>query len=82
MCGFSQGSVEQTLFFRGYYCAMGSLSNDDAYGVENVGLFHLVQFRSNVGNFLLELNSKSYIEVRKRKRKSLFCVHVLQEKLN
>ena len=63
---------------------MGSLSNDDAHGFENVGLFHLVQFWSNVGNFLLELSSKSYmyIEVRKRKRKSLFCVDALQKKLN
>ena len=55
-------AVSNKLFFRGHYCEMGSLSNNDAHGFENVGLFRLVQFRSNVGNFVLELNSKSYIE--------------------
>ena len=65
---FLRAVSNKLCFFRGHYCAMGSLSNDDAHSFENVGLFRLVQFRSNVGNFDLELNSKSYIESRNRRR--------------
>ena len=36
---------------------------------------------SNVGKFYLELNSKRLLKFRKRKRKSLSCVYVVQKKV-
>ena len=64
---FSGQCQINSVFSRALFCN-GELKQRRRPRFENVDLFRLVQFRSNVGNFDLELNSKSYIEVRNRKR--------------
>ena len=73
---------------------LGSLSNDDGDGNENVTqkvnlrcfkpyrTYSISFSSSSVGNFFLQLNSKRLSKFGKRKRKSLSCVPVLDKTWN
>ena len=79
------------LFLLYYTGILGSLSDNDGDGYENVTWkakwrcfkFYRAYFisfnSSNLGIFFPELSSKGWIEVHKKRRKSSPCVHVLPQ---